>query len=126
LLDHPQFIALVSLNGTSIIEAAFKKRPVFIFGRSFYGAADCFFKPKSFDEFYQHLRSIRRGEYVFNERALYAMLMALDRSVVRSDVDLVVGSSTELLMQLPKIWDAYIRSNQWVKEDYSKNPHLAQ
>jgi hypothetical protein len=117
LLDHPQFIALVSLNGTSIIEAALKKRPVFIFGRSFYGAADCFFKPKSFEEFYQHLCSIRRGEYEFNERALYAMLMALDQSVVRSDVDLVVDNSTALLKQLPKIWDVYIRSNEWVRED---------
>jgi hypothetical protein len=126
LLDHPQFIALVSLNGTSIIEAAFKRRPVFIFGRSFYGAADCFFKPKSFEEFYQQLRSIMRGKYVFNERALYAMLMALDQSVVRSDVNLVVDNSTALLKELPKIWNAYIRSNEWVRKDPITHPELAQ
>lgn len=109
LLDHPKFVALVSLNGTSIIEAAFKKLPVFIFGRTFYGKADCFLKPTDFKDFYKQLSSVMRGEYHFNERALYAMLMALDKSVIRADVDLVVDNSTALLRQLPKIWASYIK-----------------
>lgn len=108
LLDHPKFIALVSLNGTSIIEAAFKRRPVFIFGRSFYGKADCFFRPGNYEEFYMQLGTVMRGEYQFNERALYAMLMALDKSVVKADVDMVVDNSTSLLKLLPKIWASYI------------------
>lgn len=108
-LDHPKCLALASINGTSIIEAAFKKRPVFIFGRSFYGAANCFYKPKSFEEFYQQLLDIIHGNYTFDERALYAMLKALDESVVRSEVDLVVDNSTDLLKQLPKIWTEFVR-----------------
>lgn len=115
LLDHPRFIALVSLNGTAIIEAAFKRKPVFIFGKSFYGAADCFFKPSNFDEFYMQLNLIMHGEFCFDERALYAMLMALDKSAIRAEVDLVVDNSTALLKLLPKIWAAYITAHNPVQ-----------
>jgi hypothetical protein len=110
LMDHPNFLALVSLNGTSIIEAAFKRRPVFIFGRSFYGLADCFIKPANFEEFYSKLLTIIQGNYKFNDGALYAMLMALDKSVVRADVNMVVDNSTDLLTQLPQIWASYVIS----------------
>jgi hypothetical protein len=114
LTEHPGFIALVSLNGTAIIETAFKRRPVFIFGRSFYGLADCFLKPKNFDEFYELLNFIMRGNFKFDDQALYAMLMALDKSIVRADINLDVDNSTDLLNQLPKIWSAYVKSNDWV------------
>jgi hypothetical protein len=110
LMDHPNFLALVSINGTSIIDAAFKRKPVFIFGSSFYGLADCFIKPANFDEFYSALLSIIQGIYKFNDEALYAMLMALDKSVVRADVNLVVDNSTDLLSQLPRIWSSYVIS----------------
>ena len=110
LMDHPNFLALVSINGTSIIEAAFKRKPVFIFGRSFYGLADCFIKPANYEEFYNTLLTIIQGKYKFNDGALYAMLMALDKSVVRANVDLVVDNSTDLLSQLPRIWSSYVTS----------------
>ena len=110
LMEHPNFLALLSINGTSIIEAAFKRKPVFIFGRSFYGLADCFIKPANYDEFYNALLTIIQGIYEFNEGALYAMLMALDKSVVRADVNLVVDNSTDLLSQLPRIWSSYVIS----------------
>ncbi len=115
LMDRHNFIALASINGTSIIEAAIKRKPVFIFGRSFYGYADCFFKPNNFDEFYSQLISVLRGEFIFNEKALYSILMALDKSVIRADVNLNVDNSSDLLMQLPKIWLAFL------KEFNSKN-----
>jgi hypothetical protein len=113
LMNHPNFLAMVALNGTSIIEAAFLRKPVFIFGRSFYGLADCFIKPANYDEFYEALLTILQGNYKFNDGALYAMLMALDKSVVRADVDLVVDNSTDLLSQLPRIWASYIISSEW-------------
>lgn len=113
LMDHPNCLALVSLNGTSIIEAAFKRKPVFIFGRSFYGLADCFIKPANFNEFYKTLLTIIQGTYKFNDGALYAMLMALDKSVVRADVNFVVDNSTDLLSQLPRIWASYVNSREW-------------
>ncbi len=114
LLDHKNFVALISINGTSILEAALKKLPVFIFGRSFYGEADCFFKPKNYEEFYQQLQKILHGEFKFNEHALYAMLMALNKSVVKADVNLHVDNSTDLLKALPKIWAAYINQQNLI------------
>jgi hypothetical protein len=120
LIDHPNFLALVSLNGTTIIEAAFKRKPVFIFGRSFYGLADCFIKPSNFEEFYGELLNIIKGKFKFNDEALYAMLMALDKSVVRAEVDLVVDNSTDLLSQLPRIWFSYVNSREWQTKSISR------
>lgn len=114
LMEHPRFLALAILNGSLGIDAAIKRKPVFVFGRALYGAADCFLRPSSFEEFYVQLVSIIRGEFRFDERALYAMLNALDASIVRADVDfLAYSNANALVMSFPSIIRRYVESRAW-------------
>jgi hypothetical protein len=117
LLEHPRFLAVVMLTGTVGLDAAIKRKPAFLFGRAIYGVADCFFKPSSFEEFHTQLLRIMRGEYKFDEQALYAILNALDMSVVRADVDfLTARDAPSLLMRFPPIWRRYVDSRAWERQ----------
>ena len=87
LLGNPRCLGVAVINGTLGLEAAIRRLPVFVFGRAIYGAADCFIKPADFEDFARHIMRIRRGAFVFDELALYAMLQALDETVVRAPVD---------------------------------------
>jgi len=114
LIEHPRFLAVAALSGTVCLDAAIKRKPVFIFGRAIFAAADCFLKPKNFEDFYAQLMSIRRGEFRFNERALYAMLNALDANIVRADVDFLAHSSANsLVMNFPHIMRRFVESRAW-------------
>lgn len=114
LLAHPRFIAVAVLTGTVGLDAAVKRKPVFMFGRALYAAADCFIKPTDFEDFHAQVMAIMRGEFRFNERALYAMLNALDASIVRADVDFLASPGTHaLLMCFPPIWRRYVESRVW-------------
>lgn len=114
LMGDRRCLAVVVLNSTLGLDAAIKRKPVFVFGRAIYGAADCFLKPSTFEEFYTQLLGIIRGEFRFNERALYAMLNALDASIVRADVDfLTCRTASELVRTFPRIWRRYIDARGW-------------
>lgn len=117
LIEHPHFLAVAALSGTVCLDAAIKRKPVFIFGRSIFAAADCFLKPPNFEDFYAQIMSIQRGEFRFNERALYAMLKALDASVVRGDVDFLEHTNANsLFMSFTNIMHSYVESRAWEKE----------
>ena len=117
LLDHPQFLAVAVINGTVGLDAARKRKPVFLFGRALYGAGDCFLKPADMQEFQAQLRSIMHGEFRFNERALYALLKGMDASIVRADVDfLACKTATEVVMTYPAIWRRYLESRVWERD----------
>lgn len=109
MLDHPRFIAMVILAGTAAIDAALKRKPVFVFGRSYFSIADCFIKPLNWQDFYNQLTLIMQGKFQFNDRALNAIIGALDKSVVRADIDLTAhGNTTDMASQLPYIWRSYV------------------
>jgi len=123
LMEHPRFLALALLNGSLAIDAAIGRKPVFVFGRALYGVADCFLKPANFEDFYAQLVSIIRGEFRFDERALYAMLNALDTSIVRADVDFLAHSNANaLVMSFPPIIRRYVESRAWEQRTQSRNP----
>jgi len=88
LLSNPNCLAVTTINGTVGLEAAMKRKPVFVFGRPIYGAADCFIKPRDFDEFRARIIDVWQGRFVFDENALYAILKAIDNNVIRADVDM--------------------------------------
>jgi Capsule polysaccharide biosynthesis protein len=114
LIEHPRFLAVAILTGTVGLDAAIKRKPVFIFGRAIYAAADCFIKPTDFEDFHRHIQRLLKGEFQFNERALYAMLHALDASIVRTDVDFLASPDAPALLQcFPPIWHRYIESREW-------------
>lgn len=114
LMDHPGCVAIAVINGTLGLDAAIKRMPVFVFGRPLYGEAACFLKPSTFDEFGRQVAAIQRGEFHFDVRALYAMLNALDSSIVHADVDFgACRTSAELVMTFPRIWRRYLESRQW-------------
>lgn len=116
LMEHPGFAAVAVINGTLGLDAAIKRKPVFVFGRPLYGAADCFLKPSSFDDFNTQLMTILRGHYRFDEPALYAMLNALDASIVRAEVDfLSCRTAPELMRLFPSIWRKYLQSHAWME-----------
>jgi hypothetical protein len=80
-------LAVVVIAGTIGLEAALKRKPVFVFGRPIYHRGDCFIKPQSLEAFFLELKRIMNGEYEFDESALYAILQALKDSIVEADVD---------------------------------------
>lgn len=89
MLADRRCIGVAVINGTVGLEAAFHyRKPVFVFAPALYSAGDCFIKPKNFIEFYQEVQKIRNGTFQFDEDALYAILQAIDDSVVRAPVDL--------------------------------------
>jgi len=86
-------LAVTVITGTVGLEAAIKKKPVFIFGRPIYHAAECFVKPKDWDEFFLIIKTIMNKEYSFNEAALYAMLQALKESTIQGEIDFTKARS---------------------------------
>lgn len=109
MLEHPRFLALAILAGTSALDTALKRKPVFVFGETYYSIADCFIKPTSFRDFFIQLTSIMQGKFEFNDRALNAILGALDKSVVRADVDLISHDNPlDLVSQYPLLWQSYL------------------
>lgn len=113
MLDHPRFLAVVILAGTVALDAVLKRKPVFVFGRTFYSIADCFIKPSSFHDFFNQLTLIMQGRFQFNDLALNAIIGALDKSVVRANIDLTAhGNPTDMASQLPFIWRSYVESRK--------------
>ena len=52
-----------------------------------------------------------QGKFEFNDRALNAMLGALDKSVVRADIDLLAhDNQADQVSQYPSIWQSYVES----------------
>lgn len=109
LMSHRRCLGVAVINGTVGLEAAMNRKPVFVFGRALYGAGDCFLKPKSFDEFYARVQKIRGEGYTFDDQALYAILQALDDTVVRADVDIARSKTwTELALSCDPIYRALL------------------
>lgn len=111
MLDHPHFLAVALLAGTSALDAALKRKPVFVFGHTYYSIAACFIKPSDFQDFFNQLTLIMQGKFEFNDRALSAILGALDKSVVRADIDLLAhDNQADQVSQYPSIWQSYLES----------------
>jgi hypothetical protein len=89
IIANKNCLAVAVLNGTLGLETAFKfKKPVFIFGKADYGVADCFIKPKNWEEFFNWMQKIQKNEWKFDEKAMWAILKAFDESVIKvEDVD---------------------------------------
>lgn len=115
LLEHPGFLAVIGISGTVCLDVALKRKPVFIFGRPSFAEADCFIKPANFEDLCRQLMSIQRGEFCFDEQALYAILQALDASITRADVDLSTCSNQlELATSFTKIMRNFVESRTWM------------
>ena len=87
LLDSPSCLGVAVIAGTMGLEAALKRKAVFVFGNTIYSIADCFIKPRDWDDFFFLVKQISDGVFIFNEAALYAILGALDKCVVRGSID---------------------------------------
>jgi hypothetical protein len=123
ILESSGFLAMVVLAGTAAIDAALQRKPIFVFGQTYYSIAECFIKPKSFQDFYYQLRSIMQGNFQFHDRALNAMIGALDKSVVRADIDLTSKDNlTDVASQLPYIWRSYVESQMLKREVFLNRP----
>ena len=115
LLEGSGFLAVIGISGTVCLDAALKRKPVFIFGRPPFFAADCFLKPANFEDFCKQLIAIQRGNFIFNERALYAILQALDASVTRTDVDLSkCTDQLEMATSFTRIMRNFVESRSWL------------
>lgn len=110
LFKHPCFLALSILAGTAAIDAALQKKPVFVFGKTYFSFAHCFIKPLSFDHFFKDLQIIQSKKFKFNIQSLKALLIALDKSVIRANVNLINQNNMKnLSMQMPQIWVQYVK-----------------
>ena len=111
LFNHSKFLALTILAGTAALDAVIKRKPVFVFGKTYFSFAHCFIKPTNFGDFFKKLQKIIEKKYTFNADSLKALLLAIDKSVIRANVDFVNQKNTKnLSSQLPKIWVEYIKT----------------
>ena len=114
ILRDPNCIAVAVINGTIGLEAAANHKPVFVFGRAIFGVADCFLKPKDFDEFRSQIMSIARGQFQFNEGAMWSILAALDAAVWHGDKEFALAKTgKEAALQTFSVFERYIRSGEW-------------
>jgi hypothetical protein len=114
ILRDPNCIAVAIINGTVGLEAAANRKPVFVFGRAMFGVADCFLKPKDFDEFRDQIMGIAKGQFQFNEGAMWAILAALDAAVWHGDKEFALAKSgKEATLQTFSAFERYIRSGVW-------------
>ena len=130
ILDDENCRAVVTINGTVGLEAAMKRKPVFVFGQAIYGVANCFMKPKNFKEFRDLAASIDRGEFVFDEGAMFSILAAMDKSVWHGDHEFALEDSTEkATLKMLSLIERYIHSEKWRRNDllnYSGHLNIAQ
>ena len=115
LYSRPNCLAVAVIAGTVGLEAALKRKPVFVFGRPIYYQADCFIKPQSFDGFFLTLKQIMRGDYHFDEEALYAILQALKDSVVMADVDFAKAGNWYELSRLGTVNTAKVINEYYLQ-----------
>jgi hypothetical protein len=116
ILSDPNCIAVAIINGTVGLEAAANRKPVFVFGRPIFGVADCFLKPKDFDEFRSQIMSIAKGRFQFNEDAMWSILAALDAVVWHGDKEFALAKSgEEATLQKLSVFESFIRSEIWRK-----------
>jgi hypothetical protein len=114
MLHDENCLAVATINGTVGLEAAVNRKPVFVFGRAIYGVADCFLKPRSFDEFRQQIAAIAKGEFEFDEGAMLSILAALDGAVWRGDNNFALAESVqEATLRSFSTIERYIRSERW-------------
>ena len=114
MLDDRHCLAVATINSTIGLEAAIKRKPVFVFGRAIYGVADCFFKPKNFTQFENQMLNIIQGTYSFDELALYSLLAALDKSVWRGEENfLTKKTANEFAFSCGSVYEKYINARPW-------------
>lgn len=114
MFEEDNCLAVATINGTVGLEAAIKRKPVFLFGKAIYGAADCFSKPTSFDAFRAAMLAINRGDFSFNDKALSAMLMALNAAVWKGKENFAAERTTEAaVLKFFPIFESYINSGVW-------------
>ena len=114
ILSDPNCIAVTIINGTVGLEAAANHKPVFVFGRAIFGIAECFIKPKDFDEFREQIMNIARGHFQFNEGAMWSILAALDAAIWHGDKEFATAKSgKEAALQTFSALERYIRSGVW-------------
>lgn len=114
MLDDPNCLAVATINGTVGLEAAIKRIPVFVFGRAIYGVADCFLNPQSFSDFEKKVLEIFQGRYQFNEKALYAILAALNASGWTGRGDFLASKTArEFALGCGVVYEKYINARPW-------------
>jgi hypothetical protein len=118
ILADPNCLAIAVINGTLGLEAGFTRKPVFVFGRAIYGVADCFLKPRDFDQFRTMMLAISKGEFQFDEAAFLAILAALNGAVWRGDNDFALAETIEqMAMRAFSAIENYVRSGVWRNAD---------
>ena len=116
ILRDPNCVAIATINGTVGLEAAIKRKPVFMFGTPIFSVADCFLKPRNFDEFRQQIMAITKGQFQFDEDAMWSILAALDAAVWHGDNEFSLAKSMEeAAFRSFSAFERYIRSETWRK-----------
>ena len=84
IISNKNCLAVSVIHGTVGLETVVKfQKPVFVFGNADYKIADCFIKPKDWNDFFNKIRDIQNGNWKFDEQAMWAIMKAFDESVVK-------------------------------------------
>ncbi len=122
MINDVNCLAVATINGTVGIEAALKRKPVFVFGRAIYGIADCFLKPKNFEEFRLQMMSIANREFDFDDVALSSILAALNAAVWLGDNDFALATTAkEATLRSFSAVERYIRAEKWRKDSPARD-----
>ena len=85
LLSHKKCLGMIVINGTLGLESALKyRKPIFVLGNIYYKIADCFIKLDNYKDIFSWIQKIQKKEWKFDEHALWAILKAINSSVIRS------------------------------------------
>lgn len=90
LICDKRFLCLATINGTAAIDTALFEKPVLIFGDCIFSCADCFYKPDNQQDIWNYIQNILNDKFVFNRKALFAILTALNSTRIIGDFDLSI------------------------------------
>jgi hypothetical protein len=94
LFTSDNFVCLMGLAGTACFEAALLRKHVLIFGNPYFKMANCFTKINNYDEINNEIMKIIEGKKDFDETALYAIMHAINDSVITENVDFSKSKTT--------------------------------
>lgn len=87
IISHPNYLTVIGINGTVLLEAMIEKRPGIVIGEPYYLSKEYYEHIREYKEITEAVKAIINKKNKVNEIARYAMLAAIKKSAV------VVGES---------------------------------
>lgn len=81
-IGDPRCLAIATINGSVAVESVLGGKPCFLFGQGLFAIANCFLKPRTDQQFFEHVMSIMAGRYSIDKGALAAIILSMKRATI--------------------------------------------